>query len=63
MASRGQRIMPGEDGDKDVYVDGFRALKEIGYDKYVSFECGTKGDRATTVTAAVNPLREQWENA
>ena len=63
MASRGQRIMPGEDGDKDVYVDGFRALKEIGYDKYVSFECGTKGDRATTVTAAVNLLREQWENA
>ena len=63
MASRGQRIMPGEDGDKDVYVDGFRALKEIGYDKYVSFECGIKGDRATTVTAAVNLLREQWENA
>lgn len=63
MASRGRRIMPGEDGDKDVYVDGFRALKEIGYDKYVSFECGTKGDRATTVTAAVNLLREQWENA
>ena len=63
MASRGQRIMPGEDGDKDVYVDGFRALKEIGYDKYVSFECGTQGDRAATVTAAVNLLREQWENA
>ena len=63
MASRGRRIMPGEDGDKDVYTDGFRALKEIGYDKYVSFECGTKGERAETVTAAVNLLRAQWENA
>ena len=63
MASRGRRIMPGEDGDKDVYVDGFRALKEMGYDKYVCFECGTKGDRAETVTAAVNLLRSQWEQA
>ena len=63
IASRGRRIMPGEDGEKDNYVDGFRALKEIGYDKYVSFECGTKGDRATTVTAAVDLLRKQWTQA
>ena len=63
IASRGRRLMPGEDGEKDNYVDGFRALKEIGYDKYVSFECGTKGDRATTVTAAVDLLRKQWAEA
>lgn len=63
IASRGRRVMPGEDGEKDNYVDGFRALKEIGYDKYVSFECGTKGDRATTVTAAVDLLRKQWAEA
>ena len=63
IASRGNRLMPGEDGEKDVYLDGFRALKEIGYDKYVSFECGTKGDRATTVTEAVNLLRKQWAEA
>lgn len=63
IASRGRRVMPGEDGEKDYYVDGFRALKEIGYDKYVSFECGTKGDRATTVTAAVDLLRKQWAEA
>ena len=63
IASRGRRVMPGEDGEKDNYVDGFRALKEIGYDKYVSFECGTKGDRATTVTAAVELLRKQWTEA
>lgn len=63
IASRGRRLMPGEDGEKDNYVDGFRALKEIGYDKYVTFECGTDGDRSDTVTAAVNLLREQWDKA
>ncbi len=63
IASRGRRVMPGEDGEKDNYVDGFRALKELGYDKYVSFECGTKGYRATTVTQAVNLLRQQWAQA
>ena len=63
MASRGRRLMPGEDGEKDVYFDGFRALKEMGYDKYVSFECGTKGERAETVTSAVNLLRDQWAKA
>lgn len=63
IASRGRRLMPGEDGEKDNYTDGFRALKEIGYDKYVTFECGTKGDRAATVTAAVELLRKQWSEA
>ena len=63
MASRGHRRMPGEDGELDNYVDGFRALKEMGYDKYVSFECGCDGDRAVAVPAAVAMLREQWEKA
>ena len=63
MASRGRRIMPGEDGDLDNYIDGFRALKEMKYDKYVCFECGTKGDRNVTVPAAVELLRAQWEQA
>ncbi len=63
MASRGHRRMPGEDGELDNYVDGFRALKEMGYDKYVSFECGCNGDRAVAVPAAVALLREQWEKA
>ena len=63
MASRGNRCMPGEDGDKDNYVDGFRALKEIGYDKYVSFECGCKGEREISVPAAVELIRSQWEQA
>ena len=63
IASRGRRIMPGEDGDKDNYVDGFRALQQLGYDKYVSFECGTAGNREETVPAAVKLLRDQWEQA
>lgn len=63
IASRGHRIMPGEDGDLDNYVDGFRALKEMGYSKYVSFECGSKGDKNVTLPSAVELLRTQWEQA
>lgn len=64
VASRGERKMPGEDGEKDYYVDGFRALKEIGYEQYVSFECGCKSEnRKEALTNAVNLLRSQWENA
>ena len=63
VASRGRRIMPGEDGELDNYVDGFRALKQLEYPHYVSFECGTKGDKTQTVTAAVELLRAQWEQA
>ena len=64
IASRGNRVMPGEDGEADNYVDGFRALKELAYPNYVSFECGCKGeDRAAILTAAVSLLRRQWDEA
>ena len=64
MASRANRAMPGEDGDVDNYVDGFRALKELGYANYVSFECGCRGnDRAAALTNAVALLRRQWDEA
>ncbi|MBQ4126668.1 MAG: sugar phosphate isomerase/epimerase [Alistipes sp.] len=63
VASRGRRLMPGEDAEKDNYVDGFRALKQMNYPYYVSFECGTKGEREQTVPAAVELLRAQWELA
>lgn len=63
IASRGNRIMPGEDGDVDNYIDGFRALKQLEYPYYVSFECGTKGERKETVTNAVNLIRSQWDLA
>ncbi|WP_293710424.1 TIM barrel protein [uncultured Parabacteroides sp.] len=63
VASRKRRSMPGEDGDADNYVDGFKGLKMLGYDKYVSFECGCQGDRNTVLPAAVELLRKQWEEA
>lgn len=63
IASRGDRKMPGENGEVDNYVDGFRALKQMGYDKYVSFECGCNGDKEILVPAAVELLRSQWELA
>lgn len=64
MASRANRAMPGEDGDVDNYINGFRALKELGYANYVSFECGCRGnDRAAALTAAVALLRRQWDEA
>ncbi len=63
IASRGRRIMPGEDGELDNYVEGFRALKEMNYPYYVSFECGTKGEREQTVKAALELIRAQWEQA
>ncbi|MDR2496268.1 MAG: sugar phosphate isomerase/epimerase [Tannerellaceae bacterium] len=63
IASRKRRSMPGEDGEADNYVNGFKGLKMLGYNKYVSFECGCQGDRATVVPAAVELLRKQWEEA
>lgn len=63
IASRKNRRMPTEDGDADNYVDGFRGLKMLGYNKYVSFECGCNGDRNVIVPAAVQLLRNQWEEA
>ena len=63
IASRKRRSMPGEDGEADNYVDGFRALKAMNYSNYVSFECGCKGDREVILPAAVKLLREQWEQA
>ncbi|MGM9757080.1 MAG: sugar phosphate isomerase/epimerase family protein [Candidatus Cryptobacteroides sp.] len=63
VASRGQRRMPGEDGQLDNYIDGMRALKELDYQNYISFECGTDADREIVVPAAVELLRSQWEQA
>jgi sugar phosphate isomerase/epimerase len=62
MASRKDRKMPGED-EGDNYVDGFKGLKIIGYQDFVSLECGCKGDRTKAIPAAARLLREQWETA
>lgn len=63
VASRKRRSMPGEDGEADNYVNGFKGLKMTGYDKYVSFECGCQGDRSIVVPAALELLRKQWDEA
>jgi sugar phosphate isomerase/epimerase len=62
MASRKTRKTPGED-EGDNYVDGFKGLKLIGYQDFVSFECGCKGDPAQALPAAARLLREQWQSA
>jgi sugar phosphate isomerase/epimerase len=63
VASRKRRSMPSEDGEADNYVEGFKALKMLGYDKYVSYECGCQGDRNIVVPESVKLLKEQWEKA
>lgn len=63
IASRRNRCIPGEDGEADNYVDGFRGLKAIGYHHYISFECGAKGPREKAIPAACKLMREQWEQA
>lgn len=63
IASRKRRKMPSEDGAADNYVNGFKGLKMLGYDKYVSFECGCVGDREVVVPAALKLIREQWDQA
>ncbi|MDR1357044.1 MAG: sugar phosphate isomerase/epimerase [Tannerellaceae bacterium] len=63
IASRKRRSMPGEDGEADNYIAGFKALKMLEYNKYVSFECGCRGDRNVLVPAAVELMRKQWEDA
>lgn len=63
VASRKRRSMPSEDGDADNYIEGFKALKMLNYDKYVSYECGCQGDRNIVVPESVKLLRDQWEKA
>jgi len=63
IASRKRRKMPGEDGEADNYINGFSGLKEINYQDYVSFECGSVGEKNITLPAAVKLMREQWKKA
>lgn len=63
IASRGNRLMPGEDGAADDYRNGFEALQLMEYQGYVSLECGTRGDRDATAAAAVQLMNQQWKEA
>ena len=47
----------------DNYVLAFKGLKLIGFNDFVSLECGCVGDPTTSIPAAVKLLREQWEQA
>jgi sugar phosphate isomerase/epimerase len=62
VASRKNRNVPGED-EGDNYVDGLKGLKLIGYQNFISLECGCKGDRTKLVAAAAQLLRDQWAQA
>jgi len=62
IASRKRRKMPGED-ESDNYVEGMRGLKVIGYQDYISFECGSIGDKNITIPAAVKLIKQQWKQA
>jgi sugar phosphate isomerase/epimerase len=63
LASRRTRKMPGDDGAADNYVDGLRGLKAIGYQDYISLECGSKGDSKVSIPIAAKLMRDQWEQA
>jgi sugar phosphate isomerase/epimerase len=62
IASRKTRNTPGED-EGDNYENGFKGLKMVNYQHYVSFECGTKGDKKVAIPAAIKLLNEQWNLA
>ena len=61
IAGRVRRTIPNPEVEQDNYVDGFRGLKMIGYDKYVSYEGGNGPE--DLLSASVKLLREQWEQA
>lgn len=56
-----QRLMPGY-GHTD-FKPGFAALKEIGYEHYLAFECGIPGDPCEEFPKAMDYIREEWEKA
>jgi sugar phosphate isomerase/epimerase len=62
IASRKRRKMPGED-EGDNYVEGFKALKQINYQHYVSLECWSDNDHKIVMPAAAQLIKDQWEIA
>jgi len=65
FGSGNKRIMPGQDPAQS-FVAGFRGLKFIGYQDFMSFECGCLGgdDKgAEEVPKVLDFLRKSWEEA
>lgn len=64
LASRTRsRILPHQENSD--YRDGFRGLKMIGYQNYMSLECGRRKDTdpAVEIPATFRFLEKQWEEA
>lgn len=60
IASRKSRDLPGTDGTADNYTEGFRGLKKIKYDGYISYVCGISGDKNRLLPASLSFLNYQW---
>ncbi|MDP6524349.1 MAG: sugar phosphate isomerase/epimerase family protein [Kiritimatiellia bacterium] len=56
-----KRKLPGQDARS--FVSGFRGLKRIGYQGYVSLECGCIGDRDVETPKSFRFLEKQWAEA
>ncbi len=68
LASRPNRKQPGYDKnddfrDGDDFRPGFKALKEIGYQDYCSFECGCEGKKEIEMPKSIAYLKQQWKEA
>lgn len=63
LASR-IRTLPGEESeDAHVFLEGFRGLKMIGYQKFCSFESGKPGTYEQGVIKSMAFLRDIWDQA
>ncbi len=62
LASRPRRKQPGYDPNDD-FRPGFKALKEIGYQDFCSFECGIEGKGEVEIPKSMDLLRKQWAEA
>jgi sugar phosphate isomerase/epimerase len=60
LASR-KRVLPGQ--DERSFVSGFRGLKRIGYQDYMSLECGVDGKAEEEIPKAFKFVKEQWDAA
>ena len=56
-----KRKLPGQDARS--FVSGFRGLKRIGYQGYVSMECGCIGDPDVEMPKSFRFLEKQWAEA
>lgn len=58
------RKMPGQESeDAELFLDGFRGLKAIGYQGFCSFECGMFSGFCENLAASVAFLKQRWDLA